>query len=387
MPGLYLHIPFCQSRCIYCDFYSTTLLPRRDDYVEALCRELSAGDASCPVETIYVGGGTPSQLTPAHLRRLFHTIYNIYKVTPDAEVTLEANPDDLTDDYVAALAALPVNRLSLGIQTFSDARLRFLRRRHTAAQAAQAVERVQRAGFRNVSADLMFGFPGQTLAEWQADIDRALRLGVQHLSAYSLMYEEGTPLTQMLRRGEVSETDEEVSRQMYALLLRRLAEAGFEHYEISNFALPGFRSRHNSSYWDDTPYQGFGAAAHSYDGRVRAWNTADLVRYINHWNNPDQSAANAADCAAAPVRESETLTDDQRYNERILTRLRTREGIDLRALRRDFGDTRLRYLLRNAQPHLAAARLRLSADAQRLTLTTEGILVSNDVMADLMWAE
>lgn len=384
MPGLYLHIPFCPSRCIYCDFYSTTQLQRREQYVEALCREIQSSDTRQPVQTIYLGGGTPSQLSHEQLSRIFHTIYNKYHVSPEAEVTLEANPDDLTPAYVQALRTLPVNRLSIGVQTFDDSRLRLLRRRHTAAQAAEAVRRARQAGLANVSIDLMFGFPGQTLAQWEADIDSALSLGVQHVSAYSLMLEDGTALTRMVESGQLREPDEETARQMYALLISRLCKAGFDHYEISNFALPGFRSRHNSSYWNDTPYQGFGAAAHSYDGRTRSWNPSDLDAYLRLWSQP-RTAAPA--CAAEEIRESETLTDSQRYDERVLTRLRTREGIDLDALRRDFGDARLRYLLRLARPHVEAGRLRISPDGQRLALTPEGILVSNCIMADLMLAE
>lgn len=376
MAGIYIHIPFCKSRCIYCDFYSTTLLQRREEYVNALCREIQQADASLPIHTIYIGGGTPSQISIPQLQQILHLIYIRYQVSPEAEVTLEANPDDLTPDFVNALRTLPVNRLSMGIQTFSDARLRFLHRRHTAQQARQAVQRVQQAGFSNVSVDLMFGFPHQTLAEWEDDLAEAIRLHVPHLSAYSLMYEEDTPLTRMLNRGEISEIDEELSRQMYTLLVRRLHEAGYEHYEISNFALPGFRSRHNSSYWNDTPYLGFGPAAHSYDGHTRSWNPSDLALYLQ---------AYATDTPNSPsFRQSETLTLSQRYNERVLTRLRTREGIDLPQLQSDFGSSVLQYFLAQAQPHFLAHRLRYSSDHRAVLLTETGILVSNDVMSDLM---
>lgn len=376
MAGIYIHIPFCQSRCIYCDFYSTTLLQQREDYVRALSHEIQQADTSLPIHTIYIGGGTPSQLSIAQLQHILHLIYIRYQVSPEAEVTLEANPDDLTPDYVRGLRSLPINRLSMGIQTFSDARLRFLHRRHTAQQARQAVLLAQQAGFSNLSVDLMFGFPQQTLAEWEDDLTEVLRLRVPHVSAYSLMYEDGTPLTRMLDRGDISEIDEELSRRMYATLVHRLRQTGYEHYEISNFALPGFRSRHNSSYWNDTPYLGFGPAAHSYDGRTRSWNSSDLALYLQTYATDSPQPLS--------LRQTETLSSTQRYNERVLTRLRTLEGISLPQLQSDFGSRVLQYFLSQAQPHLLAHRLRYSSDHRSILLTESGILVSNDVMSDLM---
>lgn len=409
MAGLYVHIPFCKSRCCYCDFFSTTLLGRRQEFVDALCLEIQQADIPQPISTIYIGGGTPSQLDIEQLQRIFRHIYIRSKVDADAEITFEANPDDLTSDFVAGLRTLPVNRLSMGIQSFNDRLLRFMHRRHTASEAIDAVKRVQDAGFGNVSIDLMFGFPSQMSDEWDSDLDHALQLGVQHVSAYSLMYEDGTPLTQQLEQGRFRELDEETSRQMYAHLVRRLREAGFQHYEISNFARPGFRSRHNSAYWDGTPYLGFGPAAHSYDGRSRFWNPADLDLYITHFLAEDRTnetrhtsvATAPASAGSSPepsmpnkksahahtgrtFRQRETLSTAERYNERVLTRLRTCEGIDLRQLRQDFGETALRYFLRNAQPHLSRRLLRLSPSGDRAWLTERGILVSNDVMADLM---
>ena len=280
MAGVYVHIPFCKSRCIYCDFFSTTSLPLRERYVDALCREIELRSRGLTteerhIETIYLGGGTPSQLSTEQLKRVFDTVQACFDVAKTAEITMEANPDDVNATYLQGIKLLPVNRLSFGIQTFNDERLRFIRRRHTAQEAIDVVRNCQAAGFGNISIDLMFGFPGETLEEWQTDIDTALSLQVQHISAYSLMYEEGTALTRMLEAGEIEEIDEELSLQMYCTLVERLKKAGFEHYEISNFALPGRRSRHNSSYWHGIPYFGFGAGAHSYDGDVRRWNADD----------------------------------------------------------------------------------------------------------------
>lgn len=318
------------------------------------------------METVYVGGGTPSQLTSGQLQQLFHYIYKVYAVASDAEVTMEVNPDDVGPDFVQALRHLPVNRISMGAQTFGEVRLRFLCRRHTAVQVPQAVNRLREAGIRNISVDLMYGFPDETLDEWVADIDAVLSLDVEHLSAYALQYEEGTPLYRMLERGEVSEADEELSRRMYYLLIDRLAEAGYEHYEISNFARHGFRSRHNSSYWNQTPYIGLGAAAHSFDGRCRQWNVADIVRYMESVEKGD------------PVVEKEVLTPDNRYNEIVMTALRTCDGLSLDALQPDYRH----YCLQQAQSFIESHLLVL--DGQHLRLSREGLFVSDMVMTELM---
>lgn len=371
MAGIYIHIPFCKSRCIYCGFFSTTSLGERTRYVERLLNELSerrdflSGE---PIDTIYFGGGTPSQLPVADVERILAHIYYIYNVRANAEVTLEGNPDDLTPDFMRCLRQMGINRLSMGVQSFDDDRLRFLRRRHTASQALRAVADAQDAGFDNISIDLMFGFPGQTLDEWKSDVHTALSLGVQHLSAYSLMYEEGTPLTQMLERGQFQEIDDELSRQMYEHLHDAAVDAGFQHYEISNFALPGHVSRHNSGYWHGVPYLGVGAGAHSYDGHNRYYHTDSLSEYLND---------------ASLVKEE--LTDDERYDEFVFTGLRTDDGIRTDELARRFGEARLQYCLKNARPHLAEGLLVLQGDSLRLS--RKGLFVSNDVMSDLMWIE
>lgn len=367
MSALYIHIPFCQSRCIYCDFYSQTDLSLREAYVDALCQEIHERLHE-PPSTIYLGGGTPSQLTTPQLRRLFQAIAETAPWPKETEITLEANPDDLSPTRLAELRALPINRLSLGIQSFNDERLRFIHRRHTAQQAIAAVYECHKAGFTNLSIDLIFGFPGQTLKEWEADLNQALSLPITHLSAYALSYEEGTPLTRMLQRGEVVEVDEQVSVDMYNLLCDKLSTAGFRHYEISNFCRPGFHSRHNSAYWTEVPYLGIGAGAHSYGGHTRSWHPASISTYINN----------------VRARAREALTPAQRFDERILTRLRTAEGLDLGRVAADFGEAWLADLLRQARPHLQAQRLCLSLDGTTLTLTRAGILVSNDILSDLM---
>ena len=376
MAGLYIHIPFCASRCIYCGFYSTTLMELRDRYVDALCQEMTLRQEALvqqglplpSLDTIYIGGGTPSQLSPRHLKILFDHINKVFSNNA-TEVTIEMNPDDVTEEYAHALSQLSVNRVSMGAQTFDDTRLRFLNRRHNAQQVPQAVKTLREAGISNISIDLMYGFPGETIDNWQDDITKALDLGVEHLSAYCLMIEEGTVLYEKMRNGEnerMRECDEELERQMYYTLTERLKAAGYEHYEISNFALPGRRSRHNSSYWTDLPYIGLGAAAHSYDGRSRCWNVADIRQYINGIEN------------GSPVIDQEWLNDDSRYNDRVMLSLRTCEGIDLSTLQ----PADKTYLLSLAQKYIDN-RL-LTAEGDHLRLSNEGLFVSDMIMSDLM---
>lgn len=363
MAGLYIHIPFCKSRCIYCGFYSTTAFELRQQYTDALCREI-ADRASGSIGTIYLGGGTPSQLTLPQLHQIFDTIYKYNKVEKDAEVTIEVNPDDVTEELAAALPALSVNRVSMGAQTFDDERLAFLHRRHTSRQVGEAIDRLRKAGISNISIDLMYGFPEETLASWQQDISTALSLDVEHLSAYCLMIEEGTPLYRM----QISPIDEELERTMYELLMDRLEAAGYAHYEISNFARPGSRSRHNSSYWNGTPYIGIGAAAHSYDIQSRSWNVSDLRRYIEGINHGKR------------LFEEEILDEDTRYNDCVTVALRTCEGINLKNL-----SARHRlYCLENAQHFIDDGLLKLSHDNHQLSLTRRGLFISDMIMSDLM---
>lgn len=371
MAGLYVHIPFCESRCVYCGFFSTTERNLRERYVDALCRELELRRAECAAgwRTVYVGGGTPSQLPPSLLGRLFSAIDTSQAV----EVTMECNPDDLSADFCEALAQLPVNRVSMGAQTFSEERLRFLRRRHKADDVRTAVERLRRVGIDNVSVDLMYGFPSETMDDWRHDIRCALALGVGHISAYCLTVEDGTPLRRMQLEGRVGEQDEETARAMYYELIDNLARAGYEHYEISNFAIPGLRSRHNSSYWDGTPYMGIGAAAHSYDGRTRSWNVADLRAYIYDIE------------AGRLPSEREVLSPDERYDDAVMLRLRTSQGISLAQVEAGFGRAAADYLLRNARKHVCAGLLERTADGH-LRLTREGLFVGDMVTADLMRA-
>lgn len=413
MFGLYIHIPFCASRCIYCGFYSTTSARKKaerlsveEQYVNALCHEMELrmeksddmfGRKMTGLSSIYLGGGTPSLLSFNSLQKIFQTIDKVYHIglewnkedntcstaTP-IEITMECNPDDVTEEFAQNLHSLPINRISMGAQTFSDERLHFLHRRHTADEVKNAVKRLRGIGIKNISVDLMFGFPNETLEEWNDDIERLLALDIEHISAYSLMYEKGTPLFRLLQEGKVKEIDEELYRQMYDTLIDRLAKAGYEQYEISNFAKldvqsPKFnnqtskskiqslyRSKHNSSYWQNIPYIGIGAAAHSYGNGKRSWNVADIKAYIT-----------AIQKNRLPS-EEEIIDADTHYNDIIMTALRTCEGIDLSILPAEYRT----YLIRLAKPFQQQGLLK--EDNGKLHLTRNGIYVSDSIMSDLM---
>lgn len=372
MAGIYIHIPFCKSRCIYCGFYSTTLLDLRKKYINAVCREMELRKNYIrePFSTIYLGGGTPSLLDEAELTKLFLYINNVYDVDRNAEITMECNPDDITPKFTNMLSRLPINRVSMGAQTFADSRLRLLHRRHNSDEVKHAVKLLREAGIKNISIDLMFGFPDESLSQWKEDISAALALNVEHISAYSLMYEEDTPLWKMLDTGKVKEIDEELSLTMFKELVCQLTDAGYEHYEISNFARPGYRSRHNSNYWHQVPYIGLGAAAHSFDLNSRQWNVADLKLYIEEINN-----------GIIPM-EREELDNDTTFNDIITTALRTSDGINLNALETRLGKRYRNTLISAAGKHIEQGLLEIRHD--RLRLTFEGIFISDMVMSDLM---
>lgn len=372
MAGIYIHIPFCKSRCIYCGFYSTTLLNLRKEYINAVCQEMELRKDYIrePFSTIYLGGGTPSLLDESDLKMLFNYINKVYNVDENAEITIECNPDDVTPEFASMLGRLSVNRVSMGAQTFSDNRLKLLHRRHNSSEVSRAVKLLRKAGIRNISIDLMFGFPDESLSQWQEDISAALALNVEHISAYSLMYEDGTPLWKMLENNKVKEIDEELSLAMFKELVGRLTNAGYEHYEISNFARPGFRSRHNSSYWHQVPYIGLGAAAHSFDLKSRQWNVADLKRYIEDINN-----------GIVPM-EREELDSNTTFNDIITTALRTSDGIDLKMTETKLGVQYKNTLIACAKKHIDKGLLKISEG--RLKLTDKGIFISDMIMSDLM---
>lgn len=372
--NLYLHIPFCASRCSYCDFYKETKQDERLAFLRALETELCSRRSELPegalVEHIYLGGGTPSQLSIPELERLFDTIWRHYPLASGGEITIECNPDDVTPDYARGLAQLPTNRVSMGVQSFHEADLRFLSRRHSADQVTAAVDALRSEGLTNLSLDLIYGLPRQTEELWEANIARFLELDVPHLSAYHLIYEEGTALMRLLQAGKVQAVDEEASLRFFELLIQRLKAAGYEHYEISNFARPGCYAQHNTGYWQGVPYLGFGPSAHSYDGeRRRSYNVASLRDYIVGMEHGTRDY------------EEELLGEEELQHEYILTRMRTQWGIVYADYAERFGEPALSALRRAAAPYLATGRLTEAGGILRLT--ERGVFVSDGILADL----
>lgn len=374
MAGIYIHIPFCKRRCIYCDFFSTTQIEKKNRYIQALCQELQIRKEYLQgeeIETIYLGGGTPSLLSEEELKEIFTYIYKVYNVSSNAEITIEANPDDLTSDYVTMLRRLPINRISMGIQTFQEETLKLLHRRHTATQAIQAFHRCREAGFRNISIDLMYGLPNETLDTWIQDLQQAVNLHPEHISAYHLIYEEGTPLWTLKEQHQVKEADEELSVTFFSTLIDKLTEVGYQHYEISNFCRPGLHSRHNSSYWTGKKYLGCGPSAHSYNGISRQWNIASLEEYIKGINTNK------------PIYEIEELDIYTRYNDFVITSIRTCWGMSLSNLHSKYGEKLYHYCLRMAKSHIEQGMLEINDDTLRLT--RKGIFISDGIMSDLLW--
>ncbi len=375
MAGIYIHIPFCKTRCVYCDFYKETDESEIGTFVKTLCTEAiqRKSEVPEPVKTIYFGGGTPSRLSKQHFEEIFETLFSRFSIEDDAEITLEANPDDLSEDYIQLLHKLPFNRISIGIQSFNDDELRFLSRRHSSRQAVEAVKLCQQAGFDNISIDLMYGLPRQTPGIWKENLQQACELNVQHISAYHLIYEKQTKLYSLLQKGRVRPVTDETSTEMFSTLIDTLAQNSFEHYEISNFAKNGLYSKHNTSYWKNEKYMGLGPSAHSYDGENRRWNMASLEKYT------------AAIQSGKLLQESEKLTFAQKYNEFILTGLRTVWGVDLDLLEERFGQELSGYCLQNARKFIREGLLAIKDNS--LILTREGIFISDGIMSELMRVE
>lgn len=376
MAGIYLHIPFCKTRCIYCDFYSTTHNELRTRYLNALCRELATRKdylkGEC-IETVYFGGGTPSQLEEADFKQIFDTIRSEYGLDDCREITLEANPDDLSAEYLQMLSAFPFNRISMGVQTFDDPTLQLLKRRHNANQAIEAVNRSRKAGFQNISIDLIYGLPGETTERWEYDLQQAINLNAEHISAYHLTYEENTPIYNMLQKHQVEEVDEEISIRFFDILIDKLTKAGYEHYEISNFCRSGNYSRHNTSYWKGIPYLGCGPSAHSFDGHTREWNIASIHQYIKSIEEGSRSF------------DTEIRDNITAYNELIITSIRTMWGVSLHKLEQEHGSDLLQHCKKMAIPYLKNGKLEEYNGALRLT--REGVFISDSIMRDLLFVE
>lgn len=361
--SIYFHIPFCKRLCGYCDFPKTISLARKEEVLAAMAEEVAERSGELmgtELKTIYFGGGTPTVCTPAELGGLIATVESRFDLSGVEEVTVEANPDDLSEAYLAELREVGVNRLSVGIQSFRDSDLQMMNRRHDAAGAVAAIEAARRAGFDNISIDLIYGLPDATPEDWRWNVERAVELGVEHISAYHLTIEENT----LFGKRGVQCAPEEWSEQEYGILCEVLRGAGYEHYEISNFALRGRRSRHNGAYWQGTPYLGIGPGAHSYDGeRRRMWNVPSVGRYLDGVR---------AEC--------ETLSDTELYEEYVMVRLRTSEGVDLAHMEERFGRDKVAQFLRRAEAFVKRGVLR--AEQGRVAFDEMGWLVSDGVIEE-----
>lgn len=372
MAGIYIHIPFCKSKCIYCGFYSVRMPADCSAYLNTLKKEMmSRKDYLNDVQfdTVYFGGGTPSLLSVNELADLLDGIAHCFPLSADAEITLEANPEQLTPQYCSELRRLGVNRLSIGIQSFYDEALQFMGRRHTASEAVAAVNNGAAAGFGNISVDLIYGISERNDYQWVADIEKALSLPVQHLSCYALTPEENSILYRRIRNCRHAPVDDDLAARQYEVLLQSLAGTPMIHYEVSNFAYPAFESKHNSSYWKHTPYLGLGPAAHSFDGNSRQWNPSNLARYM-------KNVAEGIDCE-----EREMLTEDDLFNETVLLRLRTCQGIDLDEVEAKFGTERKNSLMEHFGNHYPAGYFERTGN--RLRLTDAGLWFADGIAADL----
>ncbi|MDD3960671.1 MAG: radical SAM family heme chaperone HemW [Bacteroidales bacterium] len=370
MAGLYFHIPFCSQKCHYCNFFSQPakeLLPR---YIESVCKEIALQKEylQSPVRTIYFGGGTPSLLEENHFKKIFHAIHRHLNTDPD-ETTIEVNPNDITASYIRMLRHTGFNRLSMGIQSFSDTDLQWLNRSHTGAQARQAYTTAREGGFRNISIDLIYGMPIQNINTWKKQIETAMQLRPEHLSAYALTVEKGTALAHFIHKGIYPPVSDETLAEDFALLCKILKREGYTHYEVSNFALPGYEAKHNASYWDQTHYLGIGASAHSYNGTSRQWNVAAINKYMEHINRGEIPS------------EKEELTLSDQLNEYVLTSLRTAAGCNLSHISTVYGETEKERIKKNATRYIQTGLL--SCNKNILKTTQKGWFYIDGIAAEL----
>lgn len=373
MAGVYIHIPFCRQKCYYCDFYKTVNTGLTERYLSILLKEINLRKKYLkdePVETIYFGGGTPSILDERELNKILWAIQTEFRVLPNAEITFEANPDDLDLYYLERLKRLGINRLSIGIQSFQNQHLKKMNRRHTAKQAVLAVENAAKAGFSNISVDLIYGLPGLTPQQWEESLQHVFSLPVQHLSAYHLTYHQGTPFYTWLKKGTLKELDEASSIRQFNDLISTAEKAGFEQYEISNFAKNEMYSKHNTAYWTGKTYLGLGPSAHSFNGESRQWNFSHIESYLKAFETDTRFF------------EIENLSENEKFNEYILTHLRTKWGVSFTLIEEKFGKVRASEFLKTIQKYKQVGKIIEENDI--FTLSHEGVFVSDDILVNLM---
>ncbi len=377
MAGIYIHIPFCRQACLYCNFHFSTSLRFKNDLINALLKEIALTpfyNNNNAIETVYFGGGTPSLLPGPQLKAVLDALQRKFTIHDTAEITLEANPDDISPRQLTTWRKMGINRLSIGVQSFFEEDLRWMNRVHNAEQSVNSIKQAQQAGFDDLTIDLIYGSPGLSDEKWEQNVQKAIALGIPHLSCYALTVEPKTALHNMIIKKKMPDTDAEQQARQFIQLTGWLQEAGYEHYEISNFSIPGKRSRHNTSYWQGKPYYGFGPSAHSFNGTdTRSWNIANNTLYI-------QSLAQNT----LPL-EKEKLTVTQRLNEYIMTSLRTMEGADLSHIRKEFGKDFTERVLSSAQGYINNEKL-IRKD-NKLILTNTGKLFADGIAADLFESE
>ena len=372
MAGIYIHIPFCKQSCSYCDFHFSTSLKSKEAFLSSLIYEIELQknylEKDALIESIYFGGGTPSLLSQDELERIFKTLYDNFNISKNAEITLEANPDDLSKTKLQELKSSAVTRLSIGIQSFFDEDLKLMNRAHNSAQAEGCIKESLNAGFQNITVDLIYGTPGLSNENWKKNLSKVFSTGIPHLSSYSLTVEKKTPLESHIKKGKVKPVDEEQSAEQFLILMEETAKNGYEQYEISNFCKPGFQSQHNSNYWKGIKYLGLGPSAHSFDGNSRQWNVSNNFRYI-------QSIAENK----IPF-EKEILTINQKFNEYMMTGLRTSRGINLEKVNIEFGENYLNKLLAESKTYLNSGKIILKEN--HLILTNSGKLIADRISSD-----
>lgn len=376
MAGIYIHIPFCKQACYYCDFHFSTSLKRKEDMLNAIKRELELRKDELnkeQIETIYFGGGTPSILKIDELRMLIDTIYENYEVVEDAEITLEANPDDLSSKKIKELAKLPINRLSIGIQSFFDDDLKFMNRAHTAEESKKCLTEATKY-FDNISIDLIYGVPNMSNEKWLSNLKMAFDFNIPHISSYALTVEEKTVLHKLIEKGKVPPVDENLVLEHYNILVAETEKRGYVQYEISNFGNPAYFSKHNTSYWFGTNYLGIGPSAHSFNGFERSWNVSNNTKYIN------------ALLADELPSEKEQLSEINRFNEYIMTGLRTIWGVSFQKIEKEFGAMYLQDLKKSAERHIKSGLLEIelrSFSGKVLVTTKKGKFLADGIASDL----
>lgn len=376
MAGIYVHVPFCKKKCLYCDFYSIGFSGKQDIYTNLIEKEIELRKdfiGKEPIETIYFGGGTPSLLPAVCIDRILKRINSIFDVSKTAEITLEANPDDISVELLTGYRRAGVNRLSIGVQSLIDKELLFLGRRHGVSSAINSIDIAKKVGFDNISIDLIYGLPQSTFDSWEYSLKKAFSLGITHLSCYHLTIEEGTPIYRMLEKKQINEIDEDTSVKQFNLLRKIAKENDFIHYEVSNLAKEGFFSQHNTSYWKGISYLGVGPAAHSYNGKTRQWNP----KSFNDWQLGVESGT--------PSIQGEEIDKMTKFNETLLTHLRTIWGVDLADLQKDFGETMVKQLMSNCKEHLKGNRVEVVEN--RLVIPSKHFFISDGIISDLLIVE